>query len=1075
MPYDFRIQNNLIMQQKLFLTLLLAVWYVFTTAQAQEITGRVVNKKSLEGLPAVTISVKGTTMHTVSDSAGHYAIRIPAKDRIVLVFTYVGYTTQEVNAGGRSVIDVQLEQGNSALDDVVVVGYQTMQRRDVTGAVSSVNAKQLKDFPLSSAAQALEGRLAGVHISTAEGAPGSDVVVTIRGGGSITQDNSPIYIVDGIQVENALSTISPQDIASVDVLKDAASTAIYGARGANGVVIITTKSGTVGKTRVSYSAAFGYEELLKKMPVLSPYDFVVWQYERYKLIKLTDSSFFHEYGSTWDTLSVYKKATPLDWQGQVFGRKAGFQNHNVVVSGGSQNTTFNLSLTDNIENGLMINSALDRKLVNFRLDHKAGKFNMGVTVRYMDQDIHGAGTSSISGASNGLRNSIQYRPLAIPTEPDPNSFDPSYYSASNQITSPVLSAQAEYKEVPTTDMNLSGYFSYQLWKNLTFRTTVGFDNTNITQNQFHGTITYTAHNYGSFPVASIGAQHNTTLNNSNTLEYSVRGRDGLNSWHVLLGEETYEIDASSTYMETRYFPSNITPDQALANMGLGSPPTGSTEPLPSSTVNAPNRTLSYFGRVNYEFNHEFLASAALRSDRSSKFSSSNGLMLFPSATFGWRFSDEKFMEKLPFINDAKLRIGYGVAGNNRIGDLLYEQLYGVTGQYAVNRTILPGFAPSALANPGLKWERTASRNVGLDLSMWNNRVQFTVDAYYNTSDDLLLQVAIPPTAGYTSQVQNVGGTSNRGLEFQISSTLIQRKSFSWSSNFNISFNKNRVENLGALAQQTRSSGYQGADGADDFLVRAGSPVGLMYGLVTDGFYKVSDFTYNAGTGTYTLKPGVTDDSQIYGTAQPGGIKLKDMNGDHIITLDGDRTVIGNANPTFFGGWNNQFTYKNFDFSVFVNFVYGNKIDNANKTQWTDGSWQDVNMLAIMKNRWTNIDNQGNLVTDPDALAKMNANAKIWSPVRNQRYYLTSWAVEDGSFLRLSNLSLGYSLPKELLAKAFISGLRIYATVNNLATLTHYSGYDPEVNTRRSDPLTPGVDLAGYPRARTWLLGANINF
>jgi len=1074
MPYDFRIQNNLIMQQKLFLTLLLTACYAFASAQNPEVTGHVTNKNSSEALSAVTVSVKGTNIHTLTDSAGNYALHIPSTGKTVLVFTYVGYTTREENAYGRSVVNVDLEKSNSSLDDVVVVGYQTMHRRDLTGAVSSVNAKQIKDFPLSSAAEALEGRLAGVNISSTEGQPGADVTVTIRGGGSITQDNSPIYIVDGIQVENALSTISPQDIASVDVLKDAASTAIYGARGANGVVIITTKSGIAGRTRVSYNASFGFDELTKHMPVLSPYDFVVWQYERYKLTKLTDSSFYREYGSTWDTLSVYKKSTPLDWQDQVF-RKAGFQNHNIVVSGGNQNTTFNLSLTDNIENGLMINSGLDRKLVNFRLDHKADRLRVGITLRYMDQVVDGSGTSTISGTSNGLRNAVQYRPLAIPTEPDPNSFDPSYYSAANQITSPVLSAQQEYKKVPTTETNISGYFSYALMKNLTFRSTLGFDNTSITQDQFHGTVTYTAHNYGSMPVASIGYQHNTTINNSNTLEYTKTGRDGLNNWHVLLGQEIYQIDASNTYMETRYFPSNITPDQALANMGLGSPPSGSTEPLPSSGVNPPNRTLSFFGRINYEYNKKFLASAALRSDRSSKFSSNNGLMLFPSATFGWRFSEEKFMENLPFINEAKLRFGYGVAGNNRIGDLLYEQLYGVTGQYAIDKTILPGFAPSALANPGLKWERTASRNLGLDLSMLNNKVQFTVDAYYNTSNDLLLQVAIPPTTGYTSQVENVGGTSNRGLEFQIASTLIQTHAFSWSSNFNISFNKNRVENLGGLKQQTRTSGYQGADGADDYLVRVGSPVGLMYGMVTDGFYKVPDFDYNPTSQTYTLKKGVTDDSQIYGTAQPGQIKLKDINGDGIITLDSDRTVLGDANPKFFGGWNNQFTYKNFDFSIFVNFVYGNKIDNANKTQWTDGSWPDVNMLAVMKDRWTNIDAQGNLVTDPTELTQLNAHAKIWSPVRNQRYYLTSWAVEDGSYLRINNLTLGYTLVKSLLQRAKISGVRIYGTVNNVYTITGYSGYDPEVNTRRSNPLTPGVDLAGYPRGRTWLIGANINF
>jgi hypothetical protein len=436
------------------------------------------------------------------------------------------------------------------------------------------------------------------------------------------------------------------------------------------------------------------------------------------------------------------------------------------------------------------------------------------------------------------------------------------------------------------------------------------------------------------------------------------------------------------------------------------------------------------------------------------------------------------MKDVKWLSDGKLRFGYGVAGNNRIGDLLYQQLYGVTGEYALNHTVLPGYAPIALANEDLKWESNVSQNLGLDLSFFNNRIQLSIDAYQNSGQDLLLAVAIPPVSGYSSQIKNLGSTTNKGLELQLSANIFQQKDFSWNTNFNISTNKNTVTSLGTITQQTRNSGWQGSDGTDDYLVKVGEPVGLMYGFVTDGMYKVEDFNYNPAsttpTGFYTLKPGIAFNS-VYGTPQPGMLKWKDLDGDGLVTADKDRTVIGNANPTFIGGWNNQFTYKNFDMSCFVNFVVGNDIYNANKIEMTDGAFANLNMLDFMKNRFTNINDAGAIVTDPAALTALNANAQIWSPVRVQRYWLHSWAVEDGSFLRINNLTLGYSVPNIISKKAKISKLRIYGTVNNLATFTKYTGYDPEVNTRRSDPLTQGVDFAGYPRAKTWVFGINLTF
>jgi TonB-linked SusC/RagA family outer membrane protein len=886
-----------------------------------------------------------------------------------------------------------------------------------------------------------------------------------------------LYIVDGVQVENALSVVSPQDIATIDVLKDASTTAIYGARAANGVVIITTKPGRSGKTQVSYNASFGYRNLPKTMEVMSPYDFVRWQYERTRSTATDSAGFAQTYGTTWDTLSNYKTINPINWQQEVFGRKANFQNHNLSVNGGNQTTSYNLSFTANREEGVQLESGFNRNLLNFKLDHKiSDKVKMGMTVRYLDQAVLGAGTTnSGTRTTNRLRHSVNYRPFELPTATGGiDDFDEAYFLASSGAINPVILTQAEYRFQDTKATYLSGFLNYNVAKNIVFRSTVGYDNNYVRSDLFYSKITSNARNYASLPVASVGEQFNTSITNSNTLQYAVNNYKKHHDFSVLAGQEIVDLRSKLSVIETRYFPADINAAKALANMGLGSAPTGSAQPLPTSFVQPPSRIFSLFGRATYGYDDKYLASFNLRSDRSSKFSPTNGSLVFPSGSFAWRFSKEKFMEKISWISDAKFRFGFGSVGNNRIDNLLYLQLYGVTGQYALNHSILPGFAPSALANPNLKWETNTTRNFGLDLALFNNKLQLTVDVYKNTANDLLLLASIPSTTGYDKQIQNIGSASNRGVEFQINATPLSTKNITWTSNFNISFNKNRVESLGGVSQITRSSGWQGSDGVDDYLVKVGEPAGLMYGFVTDGFYGIGDFDFNAATNAYTLKAGIAANG-VYGIPQPGMLKWKDLNGDGVITADGDRQVIGNANPKFTGGWNNQFSYKNFDLSVFVNFVVGNDIYNANKLEWTDGAFPNLNMINVMKNRFTNIDDNGKVVTNPDELTKLNANATIWSPVRVQRWWLHSWAIEDGSYLRINNVTMGYTLPKSVLAAMKISTFRVFGTVNNLATLTKYSGYDPDVTARRSDPLTPGVDFAAYPRSRTWVMGINLTF
>ncbi len=1063
------------MSKQILLFTCLIFLSLLSFAQTKVISGRVTDETGA-GVAGVSVVPKGSRQGTQTDSEGNFSITVN-NNVSSIVLSSIGFTQQEVSLAGRTTINVTMQRGITSGDEVVVVGYSTVKRKDLTGSVSSVGAKDIKDIPLSSAAEALQGRLAGVQAISSEGGPGADIIIRVRGGGSITQDNNPLYIVDGVQVENALSIIPPQDIASIDVLKDASTTAIYGARGANGVVIITTKGGRAGKTQVTYNGSYGARKLAKRMDVLSPYDFVRWQYERSRGTATDSSSFAQTYGTTWDTLNNYKGVTPIDWQDEVFGRSARFQSHNVAMNGGNQATTFNLSFTANREEGILIESGFDRNVVNFKLDHKATeKLRIGMTARYIDQTIDGAGTTN-SGTrqTNRLRHTINYRPFEIASPTGGiDDFDENYYLTSGFAINPIILTQAEYRQQEYKATYLSGYASYNVLKNLVFRTTVGFENAKTQTDLFYSKITGTARNAASLPVASIGTRDYYSITNSNTLQYNLSDFKDHHDISVLVGQELVDRRFKNATIETRYFPADITPEKALANMGLGSAPSGSSQPLPTSYIAPPDRLFSLFGSLKYGYDDKYLATFNLRGDRSSKFNSDNGTLVFPSGSVAWRFSKENFMKNIGWINDAKVRYGFGAVGNNRISDLLYVQLYGVNGQYALNHSILPGFAPSALSNPNLKWETNVTRNFGIDLSMFNSRIQFTMDVYKNTAKDLLLSVSIPPTLGYSTQIQNIGSSSNRGVEFQLNTTPIVNKNFTWNSNFNISFNKNRIENLGGVDQLTRNSGWQGSDGVDDYLVKVGQPAGLMYGFVTDGFYKVEDFTYNATTATYTLKAGIAANG-VYGAPQPGMLKWKDLNGDGAITADKDRQVIGNANPKFTGGWNNQFAFKGFDMSVFVNFVVGNDIYNANKIEWTDGAYANLNMLDIMKDRWTNINDQGQVVTEPTALAALNANAKIWSPVRVQRWWLHSWAIEDGSYLRVNNVTLGYTLPKDLVSKIKISNLRFYTTVNNLATLTDYTGYDPDVTARRSDPLTPGVDFAAYPRARTWIVGLNVTF
>jgi len=1086
------------MQQALpkMIRYLLVLPFFFATvlgafAQSVTVSGRVTDEKG-EGLPGVTVLLKGTTTANGTDVEGNYSLAVPATTG-TLVFSYIGYQSQEVPINGRTTLNVSLATDAQVMDEVIVVGYGTVTRRELTGSVASVRAKDIEDMPVSTAAEALAGRLAGVQVTTSEGQPGAEVQIRVRGGGSLTQDNSPLYIVDGIQMENALSILSPQEIQSIDVLKDAASTSIYGARGANGVVVITTKGGKEMKTQVTYNGFAGVRSIVNKLDVMNPYDFVQYQYEIYNLTQdeQLGNNFQERYGR-YEDLEIYRTVPMADWQERVFGRDAFSQTHVIGVTGGTATTSFNFTLNHADEEGIMLESGYQRTLASLKLDHRVtDRFRVGVNTRYSRQQVTGVGTSNTGTQSNNrLRNAVRFMPFQAPgMESQVDVFDPEFTNSTN-LTNPVLLAHNELRNDYRNDVIVNGYFSLEPIKNLVYKTVVGVTANDRNQNFFYGSITGLARQNNDQPVVDMRTTESFSLTNSNTLNYRTTLAED-HSLDFLVGHEVVTYNQNDSYTRTKYLPVDITAEQAYAGIQQATPPIGLQQDAPSTSEFSRN-LLSFFGRVNYSYRGKYTANVSVRRDGSSLFGGDNRYGTFPAAALAWQIMDEPFMEGAQdWLSNLKLRVSYGASGNNRIGNDLYRTVFSPLANegYAFDEAITPGLYVENLANSNLLWETTISKNLGLDFSLFKSRVNGSIDFYQNNVTDLLLEAQIPQTSGYSTQLQNVGETRNRGVELQIEGVVIDKNDFRWNANFNIAFNRNTILSLGIDPSGAPKNSYLVPSGwvnatYQDFLVQVGAPIGQFFGYETDGFYTVDDFnaTYNTDSDSwsYELKEGVANSREVaLGRApRPGDLKLKDLtpdNGNSMITTE-DRTVLGNAQPKFTGGFNQQFTYKGFDMSIFMNFSVGNKVYNANKLEFTSQYlYRDNNMLSLMNDRWKWFDDNGQLVTNPDELTALNADTKYWTPTSGA-YFLHSFGIEDGSFLRISNVTLGYTLPESIIQKArVISKMRIYATVNNLHTFTNYTGYDPEANTRRNSPLTPSVDYAAYPRSRYILGGINVTF
>ena len=1040
-----------------------------------------VNVKDATGEAVIGASVieQGTQNGGVTDFDGNFTIKLTASKPIVV--SYIGMKTQTIDAKGRTSINIVLEEDATTLNDVVVIGYGSVRKKDLTGSVATVNSDALQAVPVASATEALAGKMAGVNITTSEGSPDADVKIRVRGGGSITGDNTPLFIVDGFPVES-ISDIPASDIEDITVLKDASSTAIYGSRGANGVILVTTKSGKEGKISVTYNAYYSWKTMAKKLDVLNGKDYINWQYEYAKLYSGKDNKAetYEELFGNYEDHALYDNAPTNDWQDVVFGRTGHTFNHNLNISGGSDKTTFNFGYAYMDDKAIMVGSSFRRDNLSLKLIHKPHKrVSLDFSVRYSNTKTFGSGANEskneVSTADSRLKNVMIYTPFNYVDLSD--SYDPEF-----QLTNPLVSVwdNDQKKQRQTFDMN--GSFSWEIFDNFRFKTEFGLQQYYNEDLRFYGVTTYNARENGAGnPMAQFTDARRKTFRNTNTVNYDFKGIFGKDSDHklnILVGEETIGIK-SNTNTDLMYnYPSDFDASRAWA---LSSQAQAKSI---NKKYNADDNLLSFFGRVNYSYQDKYLLSATMRADGSSKFAEGKRWGYFPSVALAWRISSESFMKGTEkWLDDLKLRLSYGTAGNNNIPTDQNRRVWTpgsgnslqwISGQSSYWTT------GTHMANPDLTWETTITRNIGLDFTLFGGKLNGSAEFYWNTTKDLLIEFPVSGS-GYNYQYQNLGETQNSGFEFSFTYHIVNKKDWGIDFTGNIGFNKNKVKSLGSLATYNASSGWASTQIQNDYRVVVGEAVGQIYGYKNAGRYEVSDFDIAASkaAGTWVLKEGIPNDGSVIGNKylRPGALKLQDLNGDGEINAK-DQTVIGNTNPKANGGFAINARAYGFDFAANFTYSIGNDVYNANKIEYTSSyQYKYRNMITEMAagKRWTNLNADGTLLdwNSADQLAELNKTTTMWSPFTS--YVLTDWAVENGSFLRLSTLTLGYTLPQSLTRKALINSLRIYFTCHNVFCITGYSGFDPEVSTRNKTALTPGVDYSAYPKSRQFVVGLNLNF
>ena len=1083
-------------------------------AQVITVKGTVIDSQGETVIGASVVEKGNVKNATVTDFNGNFTLKV-AKGK-TLVISFIGMETQEVKAA--PTLNITMRDDTKAIEEVVVIGYGgSKARKDLTGSVGSVSGKRLESVPVTSAAVALQGKISGVQVTTVDGQPGADVHIRVRGGTSVTQSNEPLYIVDGFQTDN-INDIPPSDIASIDVLKDASLTAIYGAKGGNGVVIVTTKSAKEGKVQVSFNGNLSVSSLARKLDLMNAADFVKYQYQWHACngTRSTNAKFFKaNFGNPYD-LDMYAVLPSHDWQDEVMGETPISYSANLNIGGGSDKVKFNLSLTNSEDNGIILGSGVRRTTLNMKTNVKlSDKLTFQINPKFTFRRDEGAGGNNIG--TGGIINVLQYRPTNGLREYgyiDPSYADPdeeelfNYTNPKNDIA---INQLVKHSYNYSTGLSLD----WKPIKGLTLRTegTIGLRWND--QKRFYGALTRTGKSHNNQPVAQLDNSFSLSYIWTNTASYNFSLKD-VHNFSLLAGQEIQHYDRRSESMMNRYFPRSFSASDAWNNMNFGTPY------INSSSLSTPDRTASFFGQVNYNFDHKYLLSGTFRADGSTKFAPGNQWGYFPSISGAWVLSEEKFMKNIKWIDMLKIRAAIGLSGNNRIDNDMWRQLY------AINTTGGPGFGETTLygeqyygnaggskfTNRDIKWETTITRNIAADITLFGGRLTITPEFYWYTTKDLLYRSDIPSVVGYTSQMQNIGQVTTKGIELSISGDILQGKDYVLSANVSLGFNKKKIDKLNGTDDVVWDQNDRWKSSYNDYCLKVGSEVGLIYGFVYDGLYTMDEFYFDPLNNFQAVPWGssaadngtskncapradgyVTVINDVSGTSNsgiatmPGKIKFKDLNGDGRITED-DRTVIGNTNPRIQGGFGLSGQWKDFDFTA--NFTYMLDFDINNATAYalsSSGGNKNTfnNVLAKFNDAWLYNDLTGDLTgTKGDILYKLyyvdngldiykNANKgrTLWNPTDVTTNLTQSYFIEDGSFLRCNDITIGYSLPKNILKKVGLSKARFYVSATNLFIITGYSGYDPEVDIQTG--LTCGMDWNRYPRSRGFVFGTNITF
>ncbi|MDD3037406.1 TonB-dependent receptor [Bacteroides sp.] len=1033
-------------------TLLALILTISVYAQEIAVKGVVVDETNTP-LIGVTIQVKGTATGGITDFDGNFSVN--AKKGATITISYIGYQTQEFKFNGQNSINIKMMPDNQTLDEVIVVGYGAMKRSDLTGSVASVGAKDIANFHTSSVAGALGGQIAGVQITSTDGTPGAGFSINIRGVGTLTGDSSPLYIVDGFQVDD-IDHLSNSDIESIEVLKDASSAAIYGARAANGVVMITTKSGKSGKPVITYNGSASYRKISKTLDVLSPYEFVKLQGEVNKdLLGSYYKSGNDENGIPYkyQSLDDYIGLSGVDWQSETFN-PTWSQDHNFSISGGNDDTKYTASFSRYGENGIFNNSGFDKTTAKVRFNQKINKsLSFDATINYVQTNRKGVGTSGDSGRFNMLAQILSARPTGGLKLTDDEllhtAIDPEMLETGESLAqvNPVMQTESVTNNKRAEMWSGNASITWQIMKGLTFKTAGTYNTTNNRTDIFYKEGSKEAYRNGQKPYGRTQMGRDLRWTNYNNITWKQKIKK--HNYDVMLGHEVSYKGTEYLLGESMDFPfDNLEND----NLGLGATPSRVESSFNDKTL------LSFFARSNYNYDNRYLLTATIRADGSTVFSNKHKWGYFPSFSAAWRVSEEAFMKDLTWLSNFKVRLGWGTVGNDRISNYLSLDLYEAS-KYGVGNNSLTVLTPKQLRNSNLKWEGSSTVNLGLDLAFFDSRLNLTADFFIKNTKDLLLAQSLAHVTGFDSQIQNVGKIQNKGIELSLNSTNIQTKDFTWQTNFNISFIRNSLKSLASGVESMYArSGFDSNFTANDYIATVGKSLGLIYGYEFDGIYQSSDFN-TTPDGKLVLKEGITNNARLGANKlKPGAVKYKDQDGDGIITTN-DRTVIGNALPKWYGGFTNTFNYKGVDLSVMFQFNYGNDVYNATRLYATQSNSQRKNLLAEVADRWTPT-NASNKVPSYDGYIVNDVYSRF---------------IEDGSFLRLKNITLGYTLPNKWTRKFFVSKLRVYATGQNLFCLSKYSGYDPEVNSASNSPMTPGLDWGAYPKSKVFTFGIDLQF